>query len=95
MRWKLIHEEEIENDYLSNDDNKLFEQYDKIIIKLNEKESNQLVAWSHQNLEYINVRKKNHIEDWQPCCSFLDESSDDFSNFKDDIDNEIKLFLSL
>lgn len=43
MRYKLIHEEEIEADFLSDDDIKLFEKYDKIINKLNECESNKLI----------------------------------------------------
>ncbi|MBQ7749522.1 hypothetical protein IJR75_02990 [bacterium] len=43
MRYKLIHEEEIEADFLSDDDIKLFEEYDKIINKLNECESNKLI----------------------------------------------------
>lgn len=89
MRSKLIREEEIESDFLNDNDNKSFEQYDKIIDKLNEYESNQLVDWSHQNLEYINVRKNGGIKEWQPCCLLLNELSDDFCKFSDIVNEEI------
>ena len=93
MRYKLIHEEEIEADFLSDDDIKLFEEYDKIINKLNECESNKLIDWSHQNLEYINVRKRSGIKEWQPCCLFLDESTPDFVSFLEVANEEIKEIL--
>ena len=93
MRKKLIKEEEIEVDSLNDDDTKLFEKYDEVIDKLNKCESNQLVDWSHQNLEYINVRKRGGIKDWQPCCLFLNESTTDFVSFSEIASEEIMEFL--
>jgi len=54
-------DEEINNDFLLKD-NEQFNKYNNVINNLNEQEPYQLVDLSHQNLEYINVRKKANIE---------------------------------
>ena len=86
-------DEEINNDFLLKD-NEQFNKYNNVINNLNEQEPYQLVDLSHQNLEYINVRKKANIEQWQPCCSPLDETSDDFKNFGDG-NSKIKKFFMI
>ena len=86
-------DEEINNDFLLKD-NEQFNKYSNVINILNEQEPYQLVDLSHQNLEYINVRKKANIEQWQPCCLPLDETSDDFKNFGDG-NNKIKKFFMI
>lgn len=86
-------DEEINNDFLLKD-NEQFNKYNNVINNLNEQEPYQLVDLSHQNLEYINVRKKANIEQWQPCCLPLDETSDDFKNFGDG-NNKIKKFFMI
>lgn len=73
---------EIQPNFLFKDDEQ-FEKYATIINNLDDEEPYQLVFLSHHNLEYINVRKKNNIKDWQPCRFQLDETSDDFKNFLD------------
>ena len=86
-------DEEINNDFLLKD-NEQFNKYNKVINNLNEQEPYRLVDLSHQNLEYINVRKKANIEQWQPCCLSLDETSDDFKNFGDG-NSKIKKFFMI
>ena len=86
-------DEEINNDFLLKD-NEQFNKYNDVINNLNEQEPYQLVDLSHQNLEYINVRKKANIEQWQPCCLPLDETSDDFKNFGDG-NSKIKKFFMI
>ena len=86
-------DEEINNDFLLKD-NEQFNKYNNVINNLNEQEPYQLVDLSHQNLEYINVRKKANIEQWQPCCLPLDETADDFKNFGDG-NSKIKKFFMI
>ena len=87
----LDKKEEIKNNFLL-DDNKQFDEYVNVINNLDDEEPYQLVDLSHQNLEYINVRKRNNIKDWQPCCSSLDETTNDFINFGDSNDKIKSLF---
>ena len=87
-------EEEIRNDFLIEleKDTKKFDVYDHIVNKLDENEPRHLVSLSHKNLAYINVRKKANIEEWQPCCLPLDETSNDFINFNNANDEINKIF---
>lgn len=70
-----------------------FKKYENIINKLKEIDSQELVYYSHHNIEYKNVRKG--LNEFEPCKKELDESNDNFAEFDDEVKDKIDKIFSI
>lgn len=86
-------EDETNDDILSNRELlEKYKPYEPIIKKLNEFDSQELVYYSHHNIEYKNVRKP--LKEFDPCDKELDENNVSFTKFDDEVNQKINKIFS-
>lgn len=97
VRLKLYSNEQESNDdvlieFKNMEKIKEFKKYDFIINKLKDIDSQELVFYSHHNLEYKNVRKG--LSEFEPCKNELDENNHNFIEFDEKVKSKISKFFS-
>lgn len=97
VRLKLYSNEQESNDdtllELKEDiKNGTFNEYEHIIKNLKDIDSQELVFYSHHNLEYKNARKD--LDEFEPCKNKLDENNPNFIDFDEKVKSKVSKFFS-